>query len=926
MTSRIVAIVLLMAAATAEAQSLEMLHSFRTQLHDPQSLWQDTDGTIYGVARAGGYSWSGGLFKRTPDGTLTVLHYFTVADGQTPMGVIRASDGALYGTTAYGGAHGQGTLFRWQAGVLTTLHAFSCSAGGCWPYAGLVEGSDGALYGTTLWGGPGFGTIFKWHNGELTTLHTFSSADGSYPYAALTRGRDGALYGTTSGGGAANVGTIFRWQAGQLTTLYAFTTAGPHRPYTSVVEGADGSLYGTTAAHSISWRGALYRWNNGFATLHVFSGGSDGYGPYGGVTTGPDGALYGNTNGGGGDGRTGTVYRWKDWTFQTLHAFSETDGGSPNAAPLAAMDGRLYVATSYGGRSEAGVLARLDLDGDPFEVLHDFGHLEPRYPGGAIVHAADGRIYGATSSGGHANRGTLYALQNGSLTVLHSFDEGQDGAYPDPGLVADRAGVLYGVTLAGGAGGGGTFFKLQSDTFAVLHSFDMAREGYWPRSGLTVATDGAIYGLTSYGGPRGAGTLFRWDGSALTVLHAFVGAVDGYPSGRLFEGRDGALYGTTCWGAGDGSIFKWKDGMLSTVHVFSGADGSCPNAGVVEGRDGALYGTTLLGGTRGSGTLFKYDDQGLTTLHAFDDVQTSSFLPLIAHSDGAIYGGREAYGSSQGFGTLFRWNGSFTVLHTFTLFDGAYPSHFSEGPDGSLYGSAWDGGPEGAGVVFRLRFSKSTTLAASGTGTYRGVATLAAALTSGGDAVAGKRITFSLHGADVGSAVTDARGVAELTIPVASESAGLQAGVVAARFAGDASHDPSGASGDLALAYASSGACLDGPGHAILPPVRADGSSVFRSGSTVSLKFRVCDATGRSVGDAGVVAAFRLGSVVSGTVVAEVNEPVDSTSSHDQFRWDALAQQWVFMLSTKSLDPNATYHYVITLADGSEIPFRFGVR
>src|SRR5688572_20253732 len=82
----------------ASAQTFEVLHGFAGEsLTAPGRLLLDADGTIYGVAQSGGPTWSGGLFKRTPDGRMTPLHHFTGADGRYPTNVIKGSDGALYG-------------------------------------------------------------------------------------------------------------------------------------------------------------------------------------------------------------------------------------------------------------------------------------------------------------------------------------------------------------------------------------------------------------------------------------------------------------------------------------------------------------------------------------------------------------------------------------------------------------------------------------------------------------------------------------------------------------------------------------------------------------------------------------------------------------------------------------------------------------
>ena len=121
------------------------------------------------------------------------------------------------------------------------------------------------------------------------------------------------------------------------------------------------------------------------------------------------------------------------------------------------------------------------------------------------------------------------------------------------------------------------------------------------------------------------------------------------------------------------------------------------------------------------------------------------------------------------------------------------------------------------------------------------------------------------------------------------------------------------------------GNCFGAPGHAILQPIDADNSSIFKQGSTVPAKFRVCDANGNSISTAGVVQNFRLVSVSNG-VSGAVDEPVDSTTPDVAFRWSSSDQQWIFNINTKSLSANKRYTYEITLNDDSKITFAFGLK
>jgi hypothetical protein len=57
-----------------------------------------------------------------------------------------------------------------------------------------------------------------------------------------------------------------------------------------------------------------------------------------------------------------------------------------------------------------------------------------------------------------------------------------------------------------------------------------------------------------------------------------------------------------------------------------------------------------------------------------------------------------------------------------------------------------------------------------------------------------------------------------------------------------------------------------------------------------------------------------------------VDEAVSSTNPDTAFRWDPTDQQWIFNTSTKNLAANKTYVYTITLNDGTNIVFQYGLR
>ncbi len=127
------------------------------------------------------------------------------------------------------------------------------------------------------------------------------------------------------------------------------------------------------------------------------------------------------------------------------------------------------------------------------------------------------------------------------------------------------------------------------------------------------------------------------------------------------------------------------------------------------------------------------------------------------------------------------------------------------------------------------------------------------------------------------------------------------------------------------------GSCGGDVGHQVLQPVNADGSSVFKQGSTVPVKFRVCTQNssapiGPTTTNPTVVQGFQLVGKYSDTAPLTVNETVVSTTPDSQFRWDSTGQQWIFNLSTKNLSSGYTYVYQIKLIDGSSIQFQFKVK
>ena len=134
--------------------------------------------------------------------------------------------------------------------------------------------------------------------------------------------------------------------------------------------------------------------------------------------------------------------------------------------------------------------------------------------------------------------------------------------------------------------------------------------------------------------------------------------------------------------------------------------------------------------------------------------------------------------------------------------------------------------------------------------------------------------------------------------------------------------------GKLTITYGTCGGSVPG----ILPPINSDGTSVYqrKGGSTIPVKFQVCDAFGNPISNPAAVfgpnggATITMLSAVRGTVDT-VNEVGVNTIPDAGFRYSG--GQWIFNMATTNLTAATTYTFRINLAyDPSSITFKIGVK
>ena len=347
--------------------------------------------------------------------------------------------------------------------------------------------------------------------------------------------------------------------------------------------------------------------------------------PQAGLVRDAAGNLYGTTASGG-DATSGVIFKISaNGQATVLHTFNDSDGSLPRT-DLTLSGSTLYGTTFGGGSIGAGTIFKISTDGSGFKSLYSFtGGDDGSNPASGVIRDSQGNLYGTTQYGGMFLSGVLYRLSpSGTLTPLHGFTGGSDGAMPMAEPIMEASGNLYGTTEFGGDNAGncvglssgcGVVYKVAPDgKLTVLRSFtNMQGDGAYPMGALLRDAAGNLYGTTTGGGgQKNNGTVFKIDSKGnFTRLHSFgAGIPDGVvPQGALVRDSAGNLYGTTTYGgssSNSGTIFKLApNGREKVIHSFKASDGTGPQGALLLTPNGVLFGLTTAGGNSDAGVVFK---------------------------------------------------------------------------------------------------------------------------------------------------------------------------------------------------------------------------------------------------------------------------------------------------------------------------------
>jgi uncharacterized repeat protein (TIGR03803 family) len=358
-----------------------------------------------------------------------------------------------------------------------------------------------------------YGVIFHFDPSSVASSysidHVFArhdTDDGDNPRHDAMTPFNNLLYGTTLEGGSHNNGIIFsigQDGTGYQVLLSLHNSIGDESHSCFVV--ANDILYGMTAAGGDEGEGVIFSFNPAAPT------------PIPTPTSTPDsgqGVMLSFRPSGATPSPTATP------AFETLFSFAcaSSTGKEPHGRLTLDPNGTtLYGMTRKGGEHDFGVVFSIDTSGNNYTVMHDFagGHDDGATSDHGYVVQSGHHLYGMTTNGGHHDDGVIFKLNidDQSFDLLHRFGETHhDGKNPYGSflLVGNK---LYGTTANGGDNDLGSVFVINTDgnNYQRLYSFGGQTnhdDGSKPIDNV-IFVNGWLYGMTTEGGAHNQGAIFK---------------------------------------------------------------------------------------------------------------------------------------------------------------------------------------------------------------------------------------------------------------------------------------------------------------------------------------------------------------------------------------------------------------------------------
>ncbi|MGB0431177.1 MAG: choice-of-anchor tandem repeat GloVer-containing protein [Bacteroidia bacterium] len=641
-----------------ETKNYNAVFEFNDKLNGKQPVGQLSEGAnnqLFGIASSGGFYGSGTLYSYNySTDSLRVLHHFNQkTDGSSPEGSpFYAADGHIYGMTMRGGANNQGIIYKYDLALdsFFIIHEFDNKTGGI-SRCSFIEPTKGVLVGmATIGGSNNNGLIFELNTTTLkkTILAEFDGTNtGAYPYGELLKASDGYYYGLTLLKGQNSKGTLFKYDYtnNSITSSVHFTPTEIELCNGSLIE-INKVLYGTSQYGGKLQDGSIFSYNLTTEKLNIIANFDD-------------------------DERTGRVPKGN-----LLH-----------------YNGNLYGLAATGASAQGqGSLFKYNISSNTLtKVLNFNGSPQGRAPHGDLCFDPVEQAFYGTAQYGEFTYGTIFKYDPVRKThkTLHHFTGGPGGSYPTGYMVLAPNGKLYGATGSGGANYDGALYELDPKTnkFEIKASFNRKLTGTSVNR-LLITSTGELLGLAKQGGSNAFdGVIFQYDyiNDTLFQRAEFKYSESGsYPYDGIEESVDGNFYGVTSQGgtnSGRGTIFKFDpvNDTITPVKVFynNKYGGTAPFGGIAIDSSGVIYGRTNRGADHGFGALFKYNptNDSLTVLHSFKSSYYTNCKLMIYNN--SIYATNYS-GGNNNLGYVYRYNmitDSFSITKHLTQVSGSNPMY-----------------------------------------------------------------------------------------------------------------------------------------------------------------------------------------------------------------------------------------------------------
>jgi len=312
-----------------------------------------------------------------------------------------------------------------------------------------------------------------------------------------------------------------------------------------------------------------------------------------------------------------------------------------------------------------------------FNIWTNNGYGSP----GPLLEVSPGNFVGLSLFGPSAPSAFLLTSQ-GAISTIYGFTTGAPG-----GVILQAVnGRIYGSQESPNA-------EFSFDLPGNFQTYPLTLPySFWPSVQLP---SGKLYGTEwTYAGDNFFVEM-TLDG-VTTILHTFT-EHEGIPYGAPILGSDGNFYGISAHGTdyqtGNAMVYRITSaGDLTILASYPEESNSAPStfhATLIEATNGNFYFTAANGGSNHAGAILELSPTGtLTTLYEFTNPNTGAPTILVEGTDGNLYGVAQGIDlTRESYASLFRMTlaGQFETLQAPF---GYCPCYLTLGSDGKFYGTS----------------------------------------------------------------------------------------------------------------------------------------------------------------------------------------------------------------------------------------------